>query len=91
MSKQFNVAPGFLVRIGSLWHDSQAPLFIEEDEEAAIYLDNRGLAGCCLGIYAYAGLDSQAPPMGLRCARCRSAGNCTVALAGGTTGHIKGS
>jgi hypothetical protein len=68
MSKQFYVEPGFLVRVGNLWHDHQAALFVEEDEQAEIYLANRGMAGSCLGVYGYAGLDQTAPPMGLRCA-----------------------
>ncbi|MCW5747402.1 MAG: hypothetical protein KIT36_14535 [Alphaproteobacteria bacterium] len=68
MSKQFYVEPGFLVRVGGLWHDHQAALFVEEDENAEVYLANRGVAGSCLGVYSYARLDQVAPPMGLRCA-----------------------
>ena len=66
MSKQFFIEPGFLVRVGSLWHDHQAALFVEEDERAEVYLANRGTAGSCLGVYDYAGLNQDMPPMGLR-------------------------
>jgi hypothetical protein len=75
MSKHFYVEPGFLVRVGSLWHDNKAALFVEEDERAEIYLANGGFAGSCLGIYPYERLDECRPPMGLRNApRCPAAG-----------------
>lgn len=66
MSKQFQVEPGFIVRVGRLWHDSNVLLFVEEDEQAEIYVANKGEAGCCLGVYAHAQLRRYAPPIGLR-------------------------
>ncbi|HJQ58057.1 MAG TPA: hypothetical protein VJ890_14200 [Vineibacter sp.] len=68
MSKQFYIEPGFLVRVDGLWHDHEAAMFVEEDECAEIYLANRGTAGSCLGVYNYAGLNQDMPPLGLRCA-----------------------
>jgi hypothetical protein len=88
MSKHFFVEPGFLVRVGSLWHDDAAALFVEEDERAEIYLSNRGFAGSCLGIYAYDRLDERSPPMGLRVTP-RRLESCGVAANLGH--HVSGS
>src|SRR5262245_53435898 len=65
MCKQFGVEPGFLVRVGGLWHDSNVRLFVEEDERAEVYVSTNGQAGSCLGVYACAELDQSARPLGL--------------------------
>lgn len=69
MSQLFHVAPGFLVRVGRLWHDDQVLLFVEEDEQAEIFVSNKGEPGCCLGVYSFDELARMGPPIGLRMAQ----------------------
>jgi hypothetical protein len=66
MPRQFQVESGFIVRVGHVWHDSNAMLFVEEDERAEIYIANKGEPGCCLGSYGHAELEQSAAPFGLR-------------------------
>ena len=66
MAKRFRVAPGYLARKGTTWHDHEAELIVEEGERVMIYKARAGKPAARFAFYEFAELDPAAPPVGLR-------------------------
>jgi hypothetical protein len=68
MSKTFYVEPGYEARSQGAWYGAGLLLWVEHDGQIEVFEAPGGKRGRRLGSYAYAALDTAAPPPGLRAA-----------------------
>jgi hypothetical protein len=66
MPKTFRVEEQHEVLVGRIWYGPDVLLLVEKAQEVEVYYAPDGQRGRCIGRHAYADLQEEKPPPGLR-------------------------